>query len=270
MALFHCKFHSDTLGMACSMDVIIPQQTASQVGMTGAPAPAARRGKGHRTLLLLHGYSDDHTIWQRRTSIERYVAPAGLAVVMPNVHKSYYTDMAHGQAYWTFISEELPALSRQFFHLSDQREDNFVAGLSMGGYGALKLALRCPDQFAAAASLSGALDIAALTQRDKETENARRQNWHNVFGESGPSEDDDLIQLLKHRSIRADDLPRLYQCCGSDDFLLQDNHTFRQAAQQAGVDLSYEEDAGFGHTWDYWDMTIQRALRFMRVGPVGK
>lgn len=92
----------------------------------------------HPTLYLLHGLSDDHTIWLRRTSIERYVASMGLAVVMPAVHRSFYTDMDKGYRYWTFISEELPALARSFFPLSDKREDNFAAGLSMGGYGAFK------------------------------------------------------------------------------------------------------------------------------------
>lgn len=102
-------------------------------------------GNLHPTLYLLHGLSDDDSIWLRRTSIERYVAQMGIAVVMPQVHRSFYTDMAAGGQYWTFISEELPALARSFFPLSAKREDNFVAGLSMGGYGALKLGLRKPE-----------------------------------------------------------------------------------------------------------------------------
>ena len=126
MALIQCDFFSESLGFSTSMNVILPQ-------------PARER---YRVLYLLHGMSDDHTIWCRRTSIERYVDPLGLAVVMPAVHRGYYTDMAAGYRYWTFISEELPALARSFFPLSHKREDTFVAGLSMGGYGAFKLALR--------------------------------------------------------------------------------------------------------------------------------
>ena len=79
-------------------------------------------------LYLLHGLSDDHTIWQRRTSIERYVAPLGIAVIMPNVHRSFYTDMAHGLKYWTFVSEELPQIAQSFFPLSDAREDSPTNG----------------------------------------------------------------------------------------------------------------------------------------------
>src|SRR3954447_14294757 len=144
MALLRCDVFSDALSLSTSLTVILPQPTRTQIGMTGDagedPPPV---------LYLLHGLSDDDTIWLRRTSIERYVAPLGLAVVMPQVARSFYTDEAHGNRYWTFLSEELPLLARSFFHLSDRREDTFVAGLSMGGYGAAKWALRHPDRFAA-------------------------------------------------------------------------------------------------------------------------
>ena len=90
--------------MATSMDVILPEQTMGQIGMEGRASD-----KPYPTLYLLHGMSDDHTIWQRRTSIERYVSDMGIAVVMPTTHLGWYTDMAQGNRYWTFISEELPA-----------------------------------------------------------------------------------------------------------------------------------------------------------------
>ncbi|MFD0818010.1 alpha/beta hydrolase, partial [Micromonospora zhanjiangensis] len=154
MALMRCDFFSETLGLNTSMTVLLPQRTATQIGMSGAT-----RDGDPPVLYLLHGLSDDDTIWLRRTSIERYVAPLGLAVVMPQVARSFYTDEANGNRYWTFLSEELPELCRSFFRLSDRREDTFVAGLSMGGYGALRWALRAPHRFAAAASLSGALDL---------------------------------------------------------------------------------------------------------------
>ena len=155
MALLRCDFFAETLGLSTSMTVILPQATSAQIGMAGAAG-----AEDPPTLYLLHGLSDDDTIWSRRTSVERYVAPLGLAVVMPQVHRSYYTDEVHGNRYWTFLSEELPAVVDRFFRLSRRREDTFVAGLSMGGYGALKWALRDPDRFAAAASLSGVLNLA--------------------------------------------------------------------------------------------------------------
>jgi putative tributyrin esterase len=133
MALLQVSFFSNTLGMSMQMNVILPQQDHNE------KIPV---------LYLLHGMSDDHTAWIKNTAIERYVSDRNLAVIMPSTHLGWYTDMAHGNKYWTFISEELPKITQSFFkHLSDQREDNFVAGLSMGGYGALKMGLKASKGF---------------------------------------------------------------------------------------------------------------------------
>ena len=145
--------------MSVSANVIMPQNTLRQIGMKGVGAADAAP-----VLYLLHGLSDDETIWMRRTSIERYAAQYGLAVVMPNGARSYYADMLRGGKYWTYLSEELPKVMQSFFRISDRREDTFAAGLSMGGYGAMKLALHCPERFAAAASLSGALSPEHLLE----------------------------------------------------------------------------------------------------------
>ncbi|HEY3664538.1 MAG TPA: alpha/beta hydrolase-fold protein, partial [Polyangiaceae bacterium] len=154
MASIDCKFFSETLGMASSMRVLLPEPSAQQ---TARPP--------HPVLFLLHGLSDDETAWARFSGIERYVQTLDLAVVMPNVHRSYYSNMKHGYRYWDFISEELPNKARALFPLSPRRELSFVAGLSMGGYGALKLGLSKPESFAAAASLSGSCDLLNLRQR---------------------------------------------------------------------------------------------------------
>ena len=146
MAFFDCHFHSETLALSVSAHVIIPQIAAK------------KRRAPHPTLFLLHGLSDDHTMWMRCTGIERYAASRNLAVVIPAVGRSYYQDMASGPRYWTYLSHELPTVMRNFFPLSEERADNFAAGLSMGGYGALRLVLAHPKKFAAVASFSGALD----------------------------------------------------------------------------------------------------------------
>jgi S-formylglutathione hydrolase FrmB len=257
MALVHCDFFSEVLGMCMSMDAILPQQTgAGQIGLRGAAG-----GAEHPWLYLLHGLSDDHTIWQRRTSIERYVAPLGLAVVMPNVHRSFYTDMASGYRYWTYVSEEVPALARSFFRLSSRREDAFVAGLSMGGYGAFKLALRCPDRFAAAASLSGALDMAA---RAREANVPHDHDLRLVFGNPATlsGSDEDLFACAEELVRRAGPRPKLYQCCGTGDFLYQGNLAFRDRARAIGLELTYDEGPG-EHEWGYWDRKIQDVLRWL-------
>ncbi|MEC0127735.1 alpha/beta hydrolase [Paenibacillus pabuli] len=256
MALIQCNFYSDTLGLSTSMHVILPQQTHNQIGMENVT------GQGlHPTLYLLHGLSDDDSIWLRRTSIERYVANLGIAVVMPQVHRSFYTDMADGGQYWKFISEELPALARSFFPLSHKREDNFVAGLSMGGYGAFKLALRKPEQYAAAASLSGALDMTAHMGRNASSA-LQQAELQRIFGPQVAGTENDLIHLLKESQANQGPQPLLYQCCGTEDFLYEDNQSFRQACAESDLQLTYEEEPG-EHEWGYWDKKIQDVLKWL-------
>ncbi|MNJ39588.1 Diacylglycerol acyltransferase/mycolyltransferase Ag85A precursor [compost metagenome] len=213
------------------------------------------------TLYLLHGLSDDDSIWLRRTSIERYVSELGLAVIMPQVDVSFYTDMNAGKRYWTFISEELPYICRSFFPLSERREDTFVAGLSMGGYGAFKLALRKPDVFSAAASLSGALDVS-VNRIDEVRRSIDDQSlYRHIFGPQGPQgTEDDLFKLLE--TADPETAPRLFQCCGTEDFLYDDNIRFRDACIEAGFELTYEEGPG-AHDWAYWDARIQDVLAWL-------
>ena len=251
MALIHCDFFSEVLKISCSMYVILPQN----INITSKVIQ-----QKYPTLYLLHGNSDDHSTWLRRTSIERYVEPFNMAVVMPAVNRSYYTDMVHGNKYWAFISEELPRIARSFFPLSESREDNFAAGLSMGGYGAFKLALRCPETFSAAASLSGALDIET---RDSYGDKERENESHNIFGppELFSGSDNDLFKLADDFSKYEGNKPRLYQCCGTEDYLYEGNLRFRAHAEELGLDLTYEEGPG-NHEWSFWDKWIQRVLEW--------
>ncbi|MNI32211.1 S-formylglutathione hydrolase FrmB [compost metagenome] len=260
MALIECRFYSDVLGLSTSMTVILPQQTTTQIGMNNVT-----KGTLHPTLYLLHGLSDDDSIWLRRTSIERYVAQMGIAVVMPQVHRGFYTDMAEGGRYWTFISEELPALARSFFPLSPKREDTFVAGLSMGGYGAFKLGLRKPEAFAAAASLSGALDMAHHFL-NPEDPTKKSLEYERIFGKQSIEDTpDDLLYLLKEVDRSKGPKPLLYQCCGTEDFLYEDNQAFRRACAKTSLSLTYEEGPG-DHEWGYWDTKIRDVLAWLPLG----
>jgi putative tributyrin esterase len=260
--LTEIKFFSEVLGFHNTMHVLLPQRTMAEM--------KSKRAAELRTLYLLHGHSDDHTAWQRYTSIERYAETLNLAVVMPAVHLSFYNDMAHGWKYWQFISEEVPALARDMFSLSSARKDNFVAGLSMGGYGAFKMALTHPDRFAAAASLSGALDLNEVVRVKKnEPDNkAWIEEMRTVFGDlskvSGSR--NDLFALAK-KAARAAVKPRLYLCCGTEDVLYADNIRFRDFAGKLPLDLTYEEGPG-EHNWAYWDKMIQNVLRWLF--PLGK
>lgn len=251
MAFITCEFYSEVLGVGASMNVILPQTSGSQIGIKGVS-----NSKLHPTLYLLHGWSDNHTMWTRMTSIERYAARLGIAVVMPAVNRSFYTDMNHGYKYWTFISEELPKLARSFFPLSTEKKDNFVAGLSMGGYGAMKLGLSFPERYAAVGSFSGALDINRLVLTGELGEDVDL-----IFAPpNGPKgTDDDLFALLERYAVTKVEKPMLYMCCGTEDFLYEDNQTFRKLCEKLKVPVVYEEEKG-DHEWGYWDMKIQSFL----------
>jgi putative tributyrin esterase len=260
MALIRCDFYSGVLELSTSMTVILPQAASAQPDMKVIASDAGP----HPVLYLLHGLSDDDTAWLRRTSIERYAEARGLAVVMPQVHRSFYADEVHGGRYWTFLSVELPQIVESFFPISRRREDTFVAGLSMGGYGALKWALREPHRFAAAASLSGALDIASA-----ELESSRPELYERVFGDrSVAGTANDLVGLLQSVASRAD-LPAFYVACGLEDELVTQNLRFIEAAEASGVPLTTQLTPG-RHEWGYWDTEIQQVLSWLpmhRRGP---
>ncbi len=253
MAFLDFHFFSETLGLSCAAHVLLPQ--------------GERRGK-YPTLYLLHGLSDDHTIWMRRTSIERYAAAKNIAVVMPAVARSFYQDMASGPLYWSFLRDELPAICRQFFPLSTERADTFAAGLSMGGYGALRLALAAPEKFAAAASLSGALDLARrLREVGRKGSLVGKTEWAAMFGAgtSAPAPDEDLWQLARTLASSGAPRPDIFLCCGLEDPLLPESRAFREHLEAIGMRATYEEGPG-AHDWAFWDAQIQRVLDWLPLG----
>jgi len=233
--------------MDYSANVILPQSSPEKI-----------RKKPYKTLYLLHGLSDDHTAWSRWTSIERYVADyaetndLSLAVVMPNAHKSFYADLKNGDNYFTFISDELVSIMEDMFPLSNKREDRYAAGLSMGGYGAMKLGLSCPEKFSVAASLSGALDAERL-----------RNSFSQIFEDTDESrQKNDLFLLAEKLNKSNQPKPRLYVWCGTEDFLYQDNINFKNFMDGKNFEFKYEESPG-DHQWFYWDMKIKTALEFI-------
>ena len=242
MILNEVNFFSEALTLRSTMYVLLPQRSLAET--------KTKRTPKYRTLYLLHGHSDDHTAWMRWSNIEKYVEGLNLAVVMPAVNLSFYTDMVYGGKYWTFISEEVPAVVRDMFPLSNKREDNFVAGLSMGGYGAFKLALTYPDRYAAAASLSGALDVRETAKaHGRRDDKVFLAEMRNIFGDERKvaNSKHDLFTLAK-RVAKGPVKPRLYQACGTEDFLYSDNVRFRDHVRNLPLDLTYEEGPG-EHAW---------------------
>ncbi|EDY84529.1 Putative esterase superfamily [Verrucomicrobiia bacterium DG1235] len=257
MALIQFEFKSETLALACQVNIAFSQRIKEQLGKT------------HRSpvLYLLHGLSDDHSGWMRKSSIERYVENYDVVVVMPAVHRSFYRNTYSGYRYFDYIAEELPELCSSYFPISDSPANRFVAGLSMGGYGAFKLALAKPENYAAAASLSGALDLEALGGHRDEL----LPEWPHIFGPSQKlsSNDDDLLRLASQRIAEGDTLPKLFQCCGTEDYLYPANKSFLKHAREIGLSVHYEEGPG-EHEWGYWDRQIQKVLEWLPLKQLEK
>lgn len=252
MAFLQVQFFSDVLAVASTVNVILPE-AAQGVGIA---ASADEKLPG--VLYLLHGYSDDHSIWMRRTSVERYAAERSLAVVMPAVNHSFYTNEVQGERYWDYVSDELPRVMHTFFRLSSRPEDTYVAGLSMGGYGAMKLALTYPERFAAAASFSGAVDMAEQVEKRER----HGLEFDRVFGDPAAfrGSANDLFQLMQQNAGAACK-PRLYVSCGTEDFLYGQHQRFVPALRENGWDVTSYEKPGAIHEWGFWDEEIAKFIR---------
>ena len=252
MALVTCDFFSDVLEVGCSMTVVLPQPTEEQIGVEEASIPRT----DFPVLYLLHGLSDDHTAWTRYTSVERYAAAAGVAVVMPAVNRSFYANEVNGGRYWDYVADELPEIVGNFFRISQDPAQTYVAGLSMGGYGAMKLALTHPDRFAAAATLSGALDLDELSSRPD-----RVDKFERIFGGSSP-DDADLFKLVDKADVSA--LPRIHVSTGTEDSpgLVKGNRRFVAALEEKGADVTSDFRPG-EHVWQLWDDLLPEVIDWM-------
>ena len=249
MALLQTHFYAHSIDLSVGMNLIMPEHSEAW-----QEPPAV--------LYLLHGLSGDHTSWCRNSSIERYARDYNLAIIMPDANKSFYCDMLHGSNYWKLFSKELPMLVNRWFNLSTDWKKTFVAGVSMGGYGAVKLALGCPGCFSHAASLSGALDIASHIN-DNWNE-ARHHAFEATFGslKKVPNSGNDLIHQVQ--TLETVPETKFYVACGTEDYLYKDSVSFRDIAAEKGLYLNYEESSGT-HDWTYWDPQIQHLLNWLPI-----
>ncbi|GHV61990.1 tributyrin esterase [Spirochaetia bacterium] len=276
MALMEAGFFSQTLGLNCQANVIIPQSSSggeprpsASAANSGIGVKGSSKQKTYPVLWLLHGASDDHTIWLRRTSIERYVSHLGIAVVMPAAHLSGYVNMAHGQKYADFFTDELPKIMQDFFPLSAKREDNYVAGLSMGGAGALSLGLGRPDVFSAIGCFSaGNLNIRRNNPAANKRKSGKACRDLAVYGVEdrtkllGNSEYD-CFAKAEAAITAGKKLPRIFHCIGREDFLY-DNAKKTEAwfKDHPQFDYTFHEAPG-AHTWEFWDEWVQKFLKWL-------
>lgn len=240
MTINRITFRSEVLGKATSCNVFLPRI----------------KRQSYPVLYLLHGWSDDCNAWLDNTALARYADEYPFIIVMPQVELSYYTNMRAGERYFDFLTEELPAFIHQWFPVSKDPAVHFVAGLSMGGYGAFKWAFTYPERFRGAASFSGALDVVDLWQNDR----SRDERFTRIFGPlpelaGGP---DDLKAVFARRQENIVGLT-LYQSCGTEDFLLPVNQAFRKLFAEGFDDYHYSERAG-DHNWAFWDQEIRQVL----------
>ena len=254
MGIFSGNFYSESLAMTTRIQVIFPDLSNDVTPViTGTP----------RVLYLLHGLGGDCEEWTRFSKIEYYAKKYNFIIVLPEVGRSFYCDTAYGANYFTYVADELPAICGKWFRLDSRRENTFIAGESMGGYGAVKIGLSRPWRFSAIASLSGVLDYAALSCKvlHGEWTDMRPRELRAIHGNDGlPEKQDDVLDLVR-REAKDPQRPGLIQLCGTEDFLYEDNQTFRRTAEEAGYGHTYREAPG-DHEWPYWDKAIQHAFQF--------
>lgn len=244
MAIGKFNILSSKLGFTTSFNVLLPD--------------SIKPGEKVPVLYLLHGLSDDHNAWLVRTSIEMYVLTKKIAVIMPEVQKSFYLDMYYGDDYYSYISSELPEIAGKFFPVD--LEQQYVAGLSMGGYGALKVALCNPDKYKAVGSFSGVTDMASYVADFRE----RNHDFYvRLFGPDLRVKDtsNDLFYVVKNLKGK---VPSVYLSCGTEDFLYSYNVRFRELCTERGIPLKYHEEPA-SHTWSFWDRQIKSFLDFIGI-----
>ena len=239
MSLCELRFMSGVLGLQTSAYAILPDNA------TG-PLPV---------FYLLHGLSDDYTIWLRRTRIEVYAAAYPMIVVMPHGYRGFYTNNDHGPAYADYIAKDVVGMIDRTFHTRASRAGRAIGGLSMGGYGALRLGLGYPELFCSVNSHSGA-PMRGSGKKPPEW----LPHGDTVFGKSPAGSDHDLIALAR-KVKKAGNLPAIRIDCGKKDFLIEENRKYHDALLKLKIPHEYEEFSG-EHTWDYWDEHIREALQF--------
>jgi len=254
MALIQVNYMSKALFRIVPLNVILP------VDRFDADTDRYLTDKDHKykTLYLLHGLLGNYTDWVSQTRIQKWAEEKNLAVVMPSGDNAFYfKSRTPWNDYETFIGEELPAITRRMFPLSDKREDTFIAGLSMGGYGAIRNGIVFSDTFSHIAGLSSALHIF-----DDLSEEADIGLFDNLEEASKTNLNPKIAANEMFREKKS--MPRFYMACGRQDDLLKANMDFRDFLKENGADVTWdEEDAG--HDWDFWDSQIRKVLEWLPI-----
>lgn len=265
MAFLTMSMYSDILQMDTGVNVLLPEVRRGE--------QKANPEQKYPVLYLLHGHGDDHTAWIRKSNIELVAREYPLIVVMPTTYRGFYVDNHYGLKYYTYLTEELPVKIANFFAASTKREDTFIAGNSMGGYGAFRIAMANPERYAGAAALSGALIPFEDNNQEEPTVTANFnadfiRNVQNAFGSKKEylKSDQNLCRLASKLDQYEGNQPILYQCCGTEDgCTYSQNKIFHAYMELTIKNLNYQYQEGSGdHNWAFWNPQI--AEFFERLG----
>lgn len=261
MAITTTRYQSPALGRFVTFTAIMPFEDFGHY-MNPNPHPFVME-KPLRTLYLLHGITGDDRDWLYGTQIVQYATEHRLAVIMPDGHNNFYVNNNPSEPWGTFIGEELVEMTRALYPLSAKREDTYIGGLSMGGYGALRNGLKYHQTFSKIIALSSALimDDAVNSTEDAPLSFQKRSHYDRIFGgdvSKLPGSDMDPRRLFEDASLPVD----IFMAVGKDDGLLEVNRSYRDFLESHGANLTYYEDEG-AHEWDFWNRNIKKGIEWL-------
>lgn len=258
MAYIHLTFNSQQLNGNTELSVFYPDppRTPGMFGPSAAVGEPLRHDKSRRwqVLWLIHGGGDDHTAWPLDAMIQRKCNQARIVVVMPTIRD--FTDLTPGANYRRFVAEELPEFIGFLLPISRRPQDNFIAGLSYGGYFSYRVALNHPEQYACVGSFASPIDVAM---------DIRRLHMNSPFHpdpDEIPGTERDVMGLAAKLKAEGRKMPRLYQACGTEDFTWDFNVSARDHFRAIGVDHTWVEGPGM-HNFEFWDEHLKRFVDWL-------
>lgn len=261
MAFIQMNLSSQSLMRTVPVNVILP------VDKMNFPGMVPREEKPYKTLYLLHGVFGNYTDWALGTRIQRFAEENNLVVVMPSGDNAFYVDQPKSHNFYgEFVGKELVELTRKMFPLSHNREDTYIGGLSMGGYGALRNGLKYHDTFGYIVALSSALVLEEASKQNNDSAFFidTRDYAESCFGdlEAALESDKNPKYLVKQLKKEGNVIPKIYMACGRQDWLLGVNQDFVKCLKENEVDITFEEGEG-SHEWDFWDTYIKKGMDWL-------
>ncbi len=255
MVLFRGDVKCKSLQRRTSISVILPSDNIHFLQDSEEIVP-----KPYRTLYLLHGLYGSDDIFLANTSIQKFAEDNGIAIVIPCGENSFYVDNRKAHAYYgEYVGQELLDITRNIFPLSDKREDTFIAGFSMGGYGAIRNGLKYSKNFSKIGMISAALITDDIVDYADDGNVLRARDFYeSIFGDLDKVKDSDLDP--KYLIENCEDLPEIFMACGVDDFLFDKNVDFHEFLKSRNVDANFIRAPG-EHTWEFSDKYIKEFIK---------